>query len=156
MRTQVGIVGAGPAGLTLSLLLAQQGIETVVLEARDRAYVEQRVRAGLLEQNTVDLLRDLGVADRLEREGLVHDGVLLRRQGRTHRIPMTELTGRHVTIYGQQEVVKDLIAARLERGGALHFEVSDVAVHDVDSGAPRITYEHENGRHELGCDVIAG
>jgi p-hydroxybenzoate 3-monooxygenase len=155
-RTQVGIVGAGPAGLVLSLLLDRAGIDSVVLEARDREYVEHRVRAGLLEQNTVDLLRDLGVAGRLDREGLVHDGVKLRRQGRTHHIPMTELTGRHVTIYGQQEVVKDLIAARLERGGALHFEVSGVAVHDVDSDAPRISYEHEGSSHELRCDVIAG
>jgi p-hydroxybenzoate 3-monooxygenase len=155
-RTQVGIVGAGPAGLVLSLLLQRAGIDSVVLEARDREYVEHRVRAGLLEQNTVDLLRDLGVADRLDREGLVHEGVNLRRQGRTHHIPMAELTGRHVTIYGQQEVVKDLIAARLERGGALLFEVSDVAVHDVDSDAPRITYTHEGAEHELRCDVIAG
>jgi p-hydroxybenzoate 3-monooxygenase len=155
-RTQVGIVGAGPAGLVLSLLLDRAGIESVVLEARDREYVEHRVRAGLLEQNTVDLLRSLGVAERLDREGLVHDAVKLRRQGRTRRIPMTELTGRHVTIYGQQEVVKDLIAARLERGGELRFEVSDVAVHGVDSDAPRITYAHEGARHELRCDVIAG
>src|SRR3954470_8849737 len=156
MRSQVGIVGAGPAGLTLALLLEQHGIESVVLEARDRAYVEQRVRAGLLEQNTVDVLRGLGVAGRLDREGLVHDGILLRRQGRPAHIPIAELTGRHVTIYGQQEVVKDLIAARLERGGELRFEVSGVAVHDVDSDAPRITYEHEGPRHELRCDVIAG
>src|SRR6059058_2498867 len=98
MRTQVGIVGAGPAGLTLSLLLAQHGIESVILEARDRAYVEQRVRAGLLEQNTVDLMHALGVGERLDREGLVHDGIYLRRQGQTQHIDMAELTGRHVTI----------------------------------------------------------
>jgi p-hydroxybenzoate 3-monooxygenase len=156
MRTQVGIVGAGPAGLTLSLLLARRGIGSVVLEARDRAYVEQRVRAGLLEQNTVDLLRELGVAERLDREGLVHDGIHLRFDGRTLDVPMTELTGRHVTIYGQQEVVKDLIAARLERGGELLFEVADVAVHDLDGDRPRITYTHEGAGHELDCDVIAG
>jgi p-hydroxybenzoate 3-monooxygenase len=156
MRTQVGIVGAGPAGLTLALLLEQQGIESVVLEARDRAYVEQRVRAGLLEQNTVDLLRALGVADRLDREGLVHDGIHLRFDGRTLDVPMTELTGRHVTIYGQQEVVKDLIAARLEGGGALHFEVADVALHDLDGDRPRITYTLDGAAHELECDVIAG
>src|SRR3954471_21202338 len=107
MRSQVGIVGAGPAGLTLALLLEQHGIESVVLEARDRAYVERRVRAGVLEQNTVDVLRGLGVADRLDREGLVHDGVYLRHRGRTQHIPMGELTGRHLTIYGQQEVVRD-------------------------------------------------
>jgi p-hydroxybenzoate 3-monooxygenase len=156
MRTQVGIVGAGPAGLTLSLLLAQQGISSVVLEARPRSYVESRVRAGLLEHNTVDVLRGLGVAERLDREGLVHDGILLRHDGRTLRIPMTDLTQRHVTVYGQQEVVKDLIAARLAAGDPLLFEVSDVAVHDLESAAPRITYTHEGAEHELTCDVIAG
>ncbi|HEY4097011.1 MAG TPA: FAD-dependent monooxygenase, partial [Baekduia sp.] len=143
MRTQVGIVGAGPAGLTLSLLLAQRGISSVVLEARPRAYVESRVRAGLLEHNTVDVLRGLGVAERLEREGLVHHGILLRHDGRTLRIPMTDLTRRHVTVYGQQEVVKDLIAARLAAGDPLLFDVSDVAVHDLESAAPRIAYTHD-------------
>jgi p-hydroxybenzoate 3-monooxygenase len=156
MRTQVGIVGAGPAGLTLALLLAEQGIESVVLESRDRAYVEQRVRAGLLEQNTVDLLGALGVGERLEREGLVHNGIHLRFDGRTLDVPMTELTGRHVTIYGQQEVVKDLIAARLERGGVLHFDVSDVALRELDGERPRITYVLDGAAHELECDVIAG
>src|SRR4051812_18681118 len=155
MRTQVGIVGAGPAGLVLALLLRERGIDCVVLEARDRAHVEARVRAGLLEHNTVELLRALGVADRLDREGLVHDGVLLRRQGRTRRIDMTGLTGRHVTVYGQQEVVKDLIAAWLDRGGVLHFEVSGVALHEIE-GEPRITYEHAGEARELRCDVIAG
>jgi p-hydroxybenzoate 3-monooxygenase len=156
MRTQVGIVGAGPAGLTLSLLLAQHGIESVILEARDRAYVEQRVRAGLLEQNTVDVLHDLDVADRLDREGLVHDGIYLRREGKVQHIDMAALTGRHVTIYGQQEVVKDLIDARQAAGGPLLFEVGDVAVHDLESDAPRVTYTHEGESYELTCDVIAG
>jgi p-hydroxybenzoate 3-monooxygenase len=156
MRTQVGIVGAGPAGLTLALLLERHGIDCVVLESRSREYVEKRVRAGLLEQNTVDLLRKLGVADRLDREGLVHDGIHLRHEGTTFFVPIAELTGRHVTIYGQQEIVKDLIAARLERGGALHFEVSDVAVHDIDSERPRISYVHGGAAERLECDVVAG
>jgi p-hydroxybenzoate 3-monooxygenase len=152
MHTQVGIVGAGPAGLTLGLLLQAAGMDTVVLEARDRAYVEQRVRAGVLEQNTVDLLRRLGVADRLDREGLEHHGIFLRRRGEAHYLPMTELTGRSITIYGQQEVVKDLIAARLERGGPVRFEVSGLAVHDVDTDRPRITWDGG----ALECDYIAG
>jgi p-hydroxybenzoate 3-monooxygenase len=156
MRTRVGIVGAGPAGLTLSLLLARRGIDSVVIETRDRSYVEQRVRAGLLEQNTVDLLRDLGVADRLDREGLTHRGIYLRRQGKIQHIPMAELTGRHLTIYAQQEVVKDLINARLAAGGALLFEVGDVSVHDLESDTPRITFTHDGEAQELVCEVIAG
>ncbi|HEY1509780.1 MAG TPA: 4-hydroxybenzoate 3-monooxygenase [Solirubrobacteraceae bacterium] len=156
MRTQVGIVGAGPAGLTLALLLGRAGIDSVILEARPRDYLERRVRAGLLEQNTVDLLRDLDVGARLDREGLIHDGIYLRRAGRTQHIEIAKLTGRHVTIYGQQEVVKDLIAALLARDGELHFEVSDVAVHDLESERPRITYGGDGQTAELECDFIAG
>jgi p-hydroxybenzoate 3-monooxygenase len=156
VRTQVGIVGAGPAGLTLALMLQRSGIESVVLESRSRAHVEQRVRAGLLEHNTVELLDDLGVGARLAREGLVHSGVYLRQPGYTQHIDMAELTGRRIVIYGQQELVKDLIAARLERGGELRFEVSDVAVHDLDGPQPRITYAQDGEEHELQCDVIAG
>src|SRR5919202_3423987 len=122
VSTQVAIVGAGPAGLTLSFLLEREGIDCVVLEARSREYVEPRVRAGLLEQNTVDVLRSLGMAERLDREGLEHTGVYLRRRGRQHHVDMTALTGRHITIYGQQEIVKDLIAARQQRAGALQVE----------------------------------
>src|SRR3954453_1784156 len=121
-RVQVGIVGAGPAGLTLALLLQQAGIGTAVVEARSREYVEQRVRAGVLEPNTVEVFERLGVTDRLQREGLVHDGIYLRREGRTMHVPLAELTGRHLTVYGQQEVVKDLIAACLERGIPIEFE----------------------------------
>jgi len=156
VKTQVGIVGAGPAGLMLALLLHREGIDCVVLEARDREYVEERVRAGLLEQNTVDLLRDLGVAERLNDEGLEHDGIYLRYHGDNHYVDMAGLTGRHITIYGQQEVVKDVTQALLDRGVPVLFEVSDVTLHDIESDHPRITYEHDGQSHELTCDAIAG
>ncbi|MCW2992962.1 MAG: 4-hydroxybenzoate 3-monooxygenase, partial [Conexibacter sp.] len=158
MRTQVGIVGAGPAGLVLAHLLHLQGIESVVVEARDREYVQQRERAGVLEQNTVDLLRAAGVAERLDREGIVHHGIELRFDGQGHRIAMSDLTGgRAIWIYGQQEVVKDLIEAREAAGAPLRFECSDVHVHDVDGERPRITYTSVAGVAEtVECDVIAG
>jgi p-hydroxybenzoate 3-monooxygenase len=158
VRTQVGIVGAGPAGLVLAHLLHLEGIESVVLEARDREYVQQRVRAGVLEQNTVDLLRAAGVAERLDREGIVHHGIELRFDGEGHRIALSDLTGgRAIWIYGQQEVIKDLIGARAATGAPLHFEVADVQVHDVDGDAPSITYMSKDGdRHRLDCDVVAG
>jgi p-hydroxybenzoate 3-monooxygenase len=138
------------------MLLHRNDIDCVVLEARDRAYVEKRVRAGLLEQNTVDLLHGLGVGDRLDREGLEHRGIYLRYHGENHYVPMTDLTGRHITIYGQQEVVKDLTTALLGQDVPVHFEVSDVALHDLETDKPRVTYEHENQTHELMCDAIAG
>jgi p-hydroxybenzoate 3-monooxygenase len=156
VRTQVGIIGAGPAGLTLAMLLRRNHIDCVVLEDRDRAYVEKRVRAGLLEQNTVDLLRELGVDDRLNREGLEHNGIYLRYREENHYVDMTALTGRHITIYGQQEVVKDLTTSLLDDDVEVLFEVNDVQLHDIESDAPRITYEHEGQNHELTCDVIAG
>jgi p-hydroxybenzoate 3-monooxygenase len=156
-RTQVGIVGAGPAGLVLSHLLQREGIESVVLEDRSREYVEKRVRAGVLEQGTVDLLTELGLADRLHREGLVHQGIELRYDGRGHRIPFEDLAeGRAITIYGQQEVVKDLIAARLEADGPLLFEVDDVSLHGIDSDEPSIRFAHDGVERELRCDAIAG
>jgi p-hydroxybenzoate 3-monooxygenase len=156
MKATVGIVGAGPAGLMLALLLHARGIDSVVLERRDREYVEGRVRAGLLEQNTVDLMRELGVAEELGRRGLPHDGVYLRWQGETLHIPMTELTGRTITIYGQQQVVRDLIDACAERGVEVRFEVEGVAVHDL-TGAPHITFAGAGGSEErLDCGLIAG
>jgi p-hydroxybenzoate 3-monooxygenase len=156
-RTQVGIVGAGPAGLMLARLLHLQGIESVVLESRSRAYVEQRIRAGVLEQPTADLLDGSGVGDRMRREGIVHHGIELQFDGERHRIPLSDLTeGRSIVIYGQTEVVKDLIEARVGDGLALHFEVEDVSVHELESERPRIRYRHEDEAHELECDVIAG
>ncbi|MDF5757287.1 4-hydroxybenzoate 3-monooxygenase [Spongiactinospora sp. TRM90649] len=153
MRTQVGIVGGGPAGLLLSHLLALRGIDSVVLELRSREYCERRVRAGVLEQGTVDVLTAAGVGERLRREGLPHDGIELRYGGGTHRIAFEKLVpGRNITVYGQQEVVKDLIEARLAAEGKIHFEVDDVRVHDLD-GSPYITY---GDGQRLDCDVIAG
>ena len=157
METQVGIVGAGPAGLLLGELLRARGVDSVVLEARSRTYVEQRVRAGVLEQGTVDALRGCGAADRLDREGLVHEGVELRFGRRGHRIDFADLTGgKTITLYGQQEVVKDLIAARLAAGAELLFEVDDVVLHGFDSDRPRITFRHDGAEEELRCRVIAG
>jgi p-hydroxybenzoate 3-monooxygenase len=157
MRTQVGIIGAGPAGLLLSHLLHLNGIESVVIEERSEEYVRQRVRAGVLENTTTDLLREVGLGERMDREGLVHGGISLRFDGADHRIGFDELIGRNVTVYGQQEVVKDLIAARVRDGGRLLFEVADTAVHDIDTDRPRITFTDADGQPgELVCDVIAG
>ena len=157
MRTQVAIVGAGPAGLLLAHLLQRQGIESVVIENRARDYVEHRVRAGVLEQGSVDLLNDSGVGTRLQREGLVHHGIELRFGGQGHRIDMTSLTGgRSITVYGQQEVVRDLIRARIDAGGEIMFGVSDVSVADFDSSAPKVMFDRDSKRIELVCDLIAG
>jgi p-hydroxybenzoate 3-monooxygenase len=154
MRTQVAIVGGGPAGLMLGRLLELRGIESVVLELRDREYVQQRVRAGVLEQGTMDLMDEVGVGERMHREGLVHHGVELRFDGEGRRIALSDLTGgRAIAIYGQQEVVKDLIDARQASGLPLYFEVADVS---VDAAAPRVTFTHEGAEHVVDCDVIAG
>ena len=157
MRTQVGIVGAGPAGLTLALLLHRRGIETVVLEARSREYVEQRIRAGVLEQGSVDLLTEAGAGERLQREGLVHHGISLQFDGERHRIPLTELAGgRSIVIYGQTEVVKDLIADRIATGEPLLFEVEDVELSALDTDEPLVGFRHQGETQSLRCDIVAG
>jgi p-hydroxybenzoate 3-monooxygenase len=155
LRTQVGIVGAGPAGLTLAHLLHLQGIESVVLESHSREYVENRVRAGVLEQGTVDLLREAGVGARMDREGLQHEGVELRFGGVGHRIDFRELVGKSITVYAQQEVVKDLIAARLAYGAPLFFEAEAMRIEELDA-EPRIYYTHDGAEHTIQCDFIAG
>jgi p-hydroxybenzoate 3-monooxygenase len=157
VRTQIGIVGAGPAGLVLAHLLHLQGIETVVIEARSRKYIEERVRAGLLEQGTVDLLIETGVGERLQRECLTHRGIELRFNRRGHRIDFDDLTGgKTVTIYAQQEVIKDLVAARLAAGLPLIFEAEDVSVHGFDAAKPSIRFQAAGKLEELHCDFIAG
>jgi p-hydroxybenzoate 3-monooxygenase len=157
MRTQVGIIGAGPAGLLLAQMLHQRGIDTVVLEARSRDHIEGRIRAGLLEQGAVATLTEAGVADRLHREGLVHRGLELRFGGTGHRIDLAGLTGgKVVTIYGQQEAVKDMVAIRLAAGLPLHFEAADVAIHDIATNRPRITWRQGGQDRVLDCDIIAG
>jgi len=150
-------VGAGPAGLVLAQLLHLKGIDSVVLERQSREYLEHRVRAGVLEQGTADLLEAIGVGARLRREGLVHEGIELQFEGARHRIDFPSLTGgRRITVYGQQEVVKDLIAARLATGRPLLFEVKDVAVGGFESELPTIRFEHEGEEIDLRCDFIAG
>jgi p-hydroxybenzoate 3-monooxygenase len=157
MRTQVAIIGAGPAGLLLAHLLHQHGIDSVVLEAKSRHYVENRLRAGVLEHQSVDVLNDAGVGARMMKEGLPHRGIFLHFNGRNHRIDFEELTGRAVMIYGQQEVVKDLIAARLTAQAPLYFDVENVSVHDFHTDSPRVRFLADDGQHHtLDCDFIAG
>jgi p-hydroxybenzoate 3-monooxygenase len=156
-RTQVGIVGAGPAGLVLSHLLYLQGIDSVVIENRSRQYSEQRVRAGVLEQGTVDLLTQMGVGERMKAEGSVHYGIELRFGGRGHRIDFQDLTdGKGITIYAQHEVLKDLNNARIATGGQVLFEVEEVSVHGFDRPKPTIRYKKDRDDFELICDFIAG
>jgi p-hydroxybenzoate 3-monooxygenase len=155
MRTQVAILGAGPAGLLLAHLLHLRGIDSVVLERQTREYIEKRVRAGLLEQGTVDLLASVGLADRLLRQRLVHHGLELLFDGVGHRIPMTELTGRELTIYAQHELIKDLVAARLGTGRPLLFEAPAMDITGLDS-APVVQFVHNGQTEELRCDLIAG
>jgi p-hydroxybenzoate 3-monooxygenase len=152
-RTQVGIIGAGPAGLILSRLLHLEGIESVVLESHTRQYIEERVRAGVLEQGTVELLCRMGVGDRLRREGLIHKGIYFRFGNREHHFDFEELCGRTITVYAQHEIIKDLVAAA---HAPIVFETENATVHEIHSERPRIRYLHQGEEHELECDFIAG
>lgn len=158
MRTQVGIIGAGPAGLLLSHLLHLQGVESIVIERHTRDYVEHRIRAGVLEQGTVDVLNQAGLGRRMQRQGLVHEGIDLLFGGRRHRIDFRELTGKAVTVYGQHEVVKDLIQTRLEAGGQIFFEVDQTSLENFGDhgGSPKIRFQHNGEAKEIDCDYIAG
>ncbi len=157
MRTTVGIIGAGPAGLLLARLLHNAGIDAVVLESRDRAYVEQRQRAGILEQGTVDVLRAAGAGERMDREGLRHDGIELRFDRRRHRVDFPGLTGgRSVMVYAQTEVCKDLIALQLKEGGPLLFEAEALAVEGAESDRPSVRFRHEGREDVLECEYVVG
>ena len=157
MRTQVGIVGAGPAGLVLSHLLHLEGIDSVVLERRSRSHIENRVRAGVLEHGTAALLTQAGVGERMRREGMVHRGLAIRFAGRSHRIDLAALTsGRTITVYGQQEIIKDLVAARLAAGGQVLFEAEALSMEDIDGNHPVIRFQRDDRLQELHCDIIAG
>jgi p-hydroxybenzoate 3-monooxygenase len=157
MRTQVGIVGAGPSGLVLARMLRLRGIESIILETRTRAYCEQRVRAGVLEHDSAALLEEIGVGERMRREGLVHRGIILRFDRRDHRIDLSALTGgRAITVYGQHEVIKDLIASALAANQQILFEVDDVQIVDTDSTSPRIRFRHDSREQSIECDIIAG
>ncbi len=155
-RTQVAIIGSGPSGLLLGQLLGRAGIDTVILERSTRAHVLSRIRAGVLERGTVSLLEEVGAADRLHREGLVHDGVELAFDGMRHRLDLAELTGgAHVTVYGQTEVTRDLMEAREAAGHPTVFEAADVALHDPTGERPRVTWTADGERHEIACDFVA-
>ncbi len=157
MRTQVAIVGAGPAGLLLSHLLRLQGIHSVVIETRSRDYCENRVRAGVLEQGTVDTLNEAGLGERMQREGLLHHGIELLFERRRHRIDMSELTGgRAITVYGQHEVVRDLIAAAQQHDHTLFFDVADVSLHDLKTDHPTVLFTHAGVENRIDCDYVAG
>ncbi len=157
LRTQVAIVGAGPAGLLLSHLLAAEGVESVVVETRSEAYVAGRIRAGILEQSTVDLLRSAGLGDRIARDGHEHRGIHLQWPHERHHLDFVDLTGRSVFVYGQTEVQKDLVAARRAAGQPVHYEVSDTALHDVETERPSVTFTDASGAaRRLVADVVVG
>jgi len=157
MRTQIGIIGAGPAGLLLAHLLRRTGIDCVILENRSRAEIEGTIRAGVLEHWVVELMNELGLGERMMREGRPDTGVTFQFLGQRHHLDFVELTGKQITVYAQHEVIKDLVAARLKAGGAIEFSVSETKLHDIDGDAPRITYRDAKGNpQELRCDFIAG
>ncbi len=157
-RTQVGVVGAGPAGLLLAHLLRLEGIESVVLETRGREEIEATLRAGVLEQGTVNVLNETGVGERMMREGFVHEGIYLRFADATHRIDFKELTGgRTIMVYAQHEVIKDLVKARLDAGAPIEFGVTDVTLQDLETAAPKVRFRDAAGAlRELACDYVAG
>ncbi|HEX8788252.1 MAG TPA: 4-hydroxybenzoate 3-monooxygenase [Telluria sp.] len=156
MRTQVAIIGAGPAGLLLSHLLHLQGIESVVLESRTKDEIESTIRAGVLEQGTMDILNETGLGARMRAEGAEHHGFELAFDGRRHRIDLKELTGKSITVYAQHEVIKDLVAARTQAGARMFFGVSEVALHGVDSENPAVTFTHGGEQYRIDADFIAG
>jgi len=156
MRTQVGIIGAGPAGLLLSHLLHLRGIDSVVLELRGREQIESTIRAGVLEQGTMDLLTEAGVGERMKAEGALHHGFELAFEGKRRRIDLTGLTGQSITVYAQHEVLKDLVAARVAADGKLFFNVSNTSIHGIESDTPSIRFTHEGEAHELHCDYVIG
>ena len=156
MRTQVAIIGAGPAGLLLGQLLTRAGIDNLILEHRSEDYVLSRIRAGVLEQGMVGMLREAGAADRLDAEGLVHDGFSLAFGDQLHRLDLHALTGKSVTVYGQTEVTRDLIAARAAAGAQTIYEAEDVALHAFDGASPKVTFRAGGTAQELACDFIAG
>ncbi len=156
-RTQIAVVGAGPAGLLLSHLLSLEGIDNAVVETHSRVYCEARVRAGVLEQATVDCLTNAGLGERLHREGLRHTGFEIHFRGARHRIALDELTGgKSIVVYGQQEVVKDLIARRIADRGDIRFEASEVSLHDIESSSPRVRFMHAGSAQEIVCDYVVG
>jgi p-hydroxybenzoate 3-monooxygenase len=156
MRTQVAIIGAGPSGLLLGQLLQRHGIDNVILERQTPAYVLERIRAGIVEQGTVDLLNEAGVGARMQREGLVHDGTQICVEGVRHRIDFKALTGKAVTVYGQTEITRDLMEARATAGAPSIYEAHDVSLHDFSGNRPRVAYRHDGRNGEITCDFIAG
>lgn len=156
MRTQVAIIGGGPAGLLLGQLLHRYGIDNVIFERKDRDYILARIRAGVLEQGTVGLLDEVGVAERLHHDGLIHHGIELAFGGARHRIDMTRATGKTVTVYGQTEVTRDLMDARIKAGLTTVYDAGNVSLHNFESDQPRVRYVKDGATHEVACDFIAG